>query len=183
MGAWVFRVEVWWLAVDLIGIPALGQPRERGVYRFLRKVLGSGLARGLWRWWHRRSGQGALCRRLSSIARDEIFGSSGWAGFWEQWLAGEMMLRWPKLVAEAPSESRQLLSILPLLSEAPYRAVRKRVALPAPPSLARELSVTVDARWEARRPGVRPSGVRPSGVRPSATRPSSAAPPPPAPRH
>lgn len=149
----VFRVQVWWLAVELVGVPALGRPPEEGTYRILERGLGRRLATALWRSWHRRSGRGHLRQRLSAIARDQIFGAPGWAGFWEQWLVGEIMLRRPELVAEASSASRQVLSILPLLSGEAYREVRNRAALPAPKSVVRELSVIVDPEWEAERPG------------------------------
>jgi hypothetical protein len=82
-----------------------------------------------------------------------VFRSSGWAGFWEQWLVAEMTLRWPELVAEASAEWRQVLSVLPLLAEAPYRAVRDRVALPVPQSVVREF-------FDPRRPGSPPPAPR-----------------------
>lgn len=149
----VLRQEVWWLLVGLVGAPEMEEPPARGIVHLLRKILGHRLAEALWRIWYQRSTGGRLQRRLAEIARAQALASSGWAGFWEQWMVGETLLRRPREVARASTHLRQLLTLLPLLSKSRYQAARDEFALASSDDLTSVGPRIVDPGWQKQMPG------------------------------
>lgn len=85
----------WWLLLEVAGIPALGK-----------------LGRRPWRWRHRR-----LARRLRGITGSLLAAAPAeWAGFWDQWLLGEVLLR-VKSDEEMPYHWNPMLDAMPWLHQ------------------------------------------------------------------
>lgn len=147
----VLRPEVWWLVLDLVGVPGLGQPPQTRTFRLVHRVLGRRLAGVAWRLWRPWSRRIRLARRLSEIARAELRASAGWAGFWEQWLVGEALLRYGERVAEASPAARRFLIALPLLGHGRYREARDRLGVLALDENDDPRRI-LDPRWNHQRP-------------------------------
>jgi hypothetical protein len=75
-------------------------------------------------------------QRLQAVARG-IVERGQWAGFWDQWLVAEALLRWPGQVSELSDSLRAALDAWPLIGAARHILVGEGAALDADAALVR----------------------------------------------